>query len=335
MAKSKEQLFRYRVINSALRENAWIKTKKLKRIIEEKLLENVSIRTIQKDIKDMMEDTRLGYNAPIEYDNKNKAYRYSDRDFTIENIALQTNEINALTFYASRLQIYSGCGLFKDYSNAIQKVINGIKLKHKLNKEINVNWIVQTDTINYTIEGDFLELIIQAISEKQNISLKYQKFNINIKTKERIIPPYLLKEYKNRWYLVGYVHKDLKIKIFALDRISQLHLANGNYENYGSFDPAKYFKHSFGVTVLEGNVQEIVLQFSKEQIPYIKSLPIHPTQKILKETAKSLTISIEIIPSYELYEYILSKTPDIKVISPICVLTQVKNMLLLGIKKHP
>jgi len=65
----------------------------------------------------MKEDTRLGYYAPIEYDSKLKAYKYSDPDYSINNFSLTSEEINALQFYAECLQVFSGYKLFDSYTS--------------------------------------------------------------------------------------------------------------------------------------------------------------------------------------------------------------------------
>lgn len=332
MAKSKNQFFRHRIIDSALRENSWVKTSRLQEMIEEKLIESVDIRTVQLDIKAMKEDTRLGFNAPIEYD-KRKGYRYTDRDYSIFNFALHANEINALKFYASCLKIYSEYAIFKDFSNAIQKIVDGVSIRHSLKRETDHRLIVQTDTVSASTNSDYLATIINAIDEAVCISFDYQKYGDKMK-KNRTLEPCLLKEYKNRWYVLGNLNGDSRILTFALDRISLLEITSISFERIIDFDPEKYFKHSFGITTPNDPVEEIVLEFVSFEAPYIKSLPIHPTQKILKENKKSLRISIEVIPSYELYEFILGKTPDVKVISPRRIKEYIAKKLTEGAEAY-
>ncbi len=333
MPKSKNQFFRLRIIDSALRNNLWVKSNKLQKIIEEELLESVDVRTIQMDIKAMKEDTRLAFNAPIEYDSKNKAYRYTDRDYSILNFALNAHDINALKFYASCLKIYSEYGVFKDFSNAIQKIVDGVSIKHSLKKETNPELIVQTDTIVNSFNNEYLTMIIQAIDETSCIAFDYQKFG-DLAKKKRDLSPYLLKEYKNRWYVLGSLAGKNTVSTFALDRITSLELSISGFQKASNFDHAKYFKHSFGITTPNESVKKIVLEFSTREAPYVKSLPIHSTQEIIKETSKGLRISIEVIPSYELYEYILSKTPEIRVVTPLAIAKHIATMLEHGLGQY-
>lgn len=327
MPKTKEQSFRYRVIDAELRARPWVKTVELQRAIEALLMESVDLRTIQKDLKDMRDDTRLGYFAPVEYDTKRKAYRYTDRDYSILQFGLQASEVSALKFYASCLQLYSEYGVFKDFSNAIQKIINGISLKNTLHKDTDPALIIQTDTAANARGSDLLERIIQAIDEKTNLSFTYQKYTGEKRSQQRIISPYLLKEYKNRWYVLGMSLKDRKIKTFALDRITSLAFAPGQYNRDGGFDPAAYFKHSFGITTPDEPVEEITIKVFGSEIEYLQSLPIHPTQKIIKKTKNYLLISIRVIPSWELFEFLLGKSPNLEIISPVAIKAKLQVLL--------
>jgi ATP-dependent DNA ligase len=65
MPPIKNQTFRIKIIDELLSRHKWVKTSTIKRTIESKMMESISERTIQQDISDMKNDTRLGYDAPI------------------------------------------------------------------------------------------------------------------------------------------------------------------------------------------------------------------------------------------------------------------------------
>ncbi len=296
-------------------------------------MEEVSLRTVQMDLQAMMEDTRLNYCAPIEYDTVQKAYRYTDTTYSIQRFGLREHEIQALKFYAARMQIYSKYGMFSDFSNAIQKIVEGVSIRHALKKETRPELVVQTDTSAHFAGSEFLSIIVQAIEEGFCVEFDYKKYS-DVSEKKRIVAPYLLKEYKNRWYILGVELNAGKVQTFALDRISTLILNAKHPKGLVAFDPEHYFKYAFGITTPDKKVKRIVLEFLASQAPYIKSLPIHPTQKIILETTKFLKIEIEVIPSYELYEFILGKTPEVRVISPTGIAKIIKNALETGIKAY-
>ncbi|MBK9477847.1 MAG: WYL domain-containing protein [Bacteroidia bacterium] len=316
MAKSKDQFLRFRIIDEELRRKDWVKTSDIKTRIEGILGESVSVRTIQKDIEAMQNDSRLGYYAPIENDTRRKAHSYTDKAYSILNFRLMDAELSALTFYASSINLYKDYGIFKDFSNAIQKVVDAVSLKARLKDDVDPNLIIQTDN-NSEIKGcNFLTSLVQAILDSKIIKFTYKKF-MDKNAKEWTFKPHLLKEYKSRWYIIGYDLKD-NIKTFALDRIENVELTENFFIKNQDFNHNLYFKNSFGINRADNKkIEKILLKYTPHQSNYVESLAIHPTQQTIKKAKDgSLTISIEVVPSYELFEYLLGQADSVKIISP-------------------
>ncbi len=336
MPHTKNQTFRIKIIDDLLSRSTWVKTARIKQVIEEFLTETIAERTIQKDIYDMQHDTRLGYYAPIEYNKKRGAYTYTEKGYTIKNFSLQPEEITALQFYAECLQAFSGYKLFNSFSSGIKKVIEGVQVRKKIKPTTNPKTIIQTDTL-ITPEGhEYLEDLVYAIDNKLKCQMTYQQYG-SVQIHSRILQPLFLKEYRNRWYLLAQRLDNKELRTYALDRIKSLQLTEDPILDPYDFNPELYFKHSFGITTPDSPIEKVVLQFTKVEAPYITSLPIHPTQTIIKQTSRSLTISIEVMISYELYDFILSKTPNVKVLSPykvVKVITEKLQEALLFYKKN-
>lgn len=333
MPTVKNQTFRIRIIDELLSRNKWVKTSTIMSAVKLRMSEEVSERTIQQDITDMKEDTRLGYDAPIGYNKSKKAYTYTEEGYTIKNFKLKAEEIDALKFYAECLQVFSGYKLFDAFTSGIEKVIDGVQARKALKPSSNARLIIQTDTL-VTAKGDeFIGDIVYAIDNRRKCEIEYLPFDQK-KTAKRSILPLLLKEYRNRWYLISYRPDINKIRTYALDRIKKISLTDEIMDELTSFDPARYFNHSFGIMRPDAEVETIVLQFTKEQAPYILSLPIHKTQKVLKLTSRSLIISITVMLSYEVYEYILGKSPDVKVLKPTRLAKEIAQKLAQSTKLY-
>jgi predicted DNA-binding transcriptional regulator YafY len=157
--------------------------------------------------------------------------------------------------------------------------------------------------------------IVYAIDNRRKCVIEYLPYDKK-RVSKRALLPLLLREYRNRWYLLSFRIDLGEIRTYALDRIKKFYMTEDILGELTDFDPAKYFNHSFGITTPDTKVETITLRFNKEQIPYILSLPIHKTQKIIRQTNRSIIITISVILSYEVYEFILSKTPDVIVLSP-------------------
>jgi len=333
MSLTKNQIFRLNIIDELLTRKKWVKTKQIQQVIQERLGEKVSQRTIQNDIRELRDDSRLAYYAPIEYDNYNKAYKYSDDDYSIKNFGLRENEIIAFRFYANCLAMFSGYSLFSDFSSGLNKIIDGVSIRGKITNEQNVQRIIQTDSLIAAKGNEFLGDVVFAVDKLYKIELTYQSFDSSRATK-RTVFPYYIKEYKNRWYLLGVSAKENKLKTYAFDRIKKVDILDETFNKSVPFDADTFFKHSFGITDPNQKIEEIILRFDKKEMPYIKSLPIHTSQRIVKETGSYSDISIKVGISYELKEYILSKTPTVKVIAPISLADEISKALMHGKNKY-
>jgi predicted DNA-binding transcriptional regulator YafY len=322
MPKTKYAHARYLLINRELRRKSRVKTSDIRESIINELGFKISSRQVEKDIAAMRDDSFLQYYAPIEYDKREKAYYYTDRDFSIERFQLKEEEILALKFHAATLNQYRDYSLFKDFSSALKKVVEMVSINSRIRAETNSRLIIQTDNATEIIGIEYLAEIAAAIDRRVKVAIGYKKFE-DEKEKERVISPYLLKEYKNRWYVIGKLDNQKNISTFALDRVTYLRVLEIDYAIDPGFDAENYFQHSFGITRSDSKPEKIALMFTPSQGNYIKTLKVHPSQNIISDTKKGLKIEILVSPCYELYEFIISQGANVKVISPKWLKTKI------------
>lgn len=95
-----------------------------------------------------------------------------------------------------------------------------------------------------------LGVLFDNISNQVVIKLQYHTFT-DKETREICFHPYLLKQYNNRWYLIGAADDDGKILNFALDRIDVVTaLPEMKYKPYNE-NLAERFEDIIGVTLYE------------------------------------------------------------------------------------
>ncbi|MDB5231659.1 MAG: hypothetical protein JWN76_2464 [Chitinophagaceae bacterium] len=333
MSKFKNPGLRYLIIDRSLRRWKSVSTQTLREIIQRELDVNITLRSIQLDIETMMRPYPAGFDAPIDEDKKTHQYSYTDPAFSITTFRLKEEEIKAMRFYAACLKMYSEYSIFSSFSSGINKIVEGVNIRNRFQENRDADFIIQTDTIPNPHGAEYLSDIIEAIDEKKYMEFNYLKFSSG-EIKKRVFAPYMLKEYKNRWYVIGVERGENKITTFALDRVSEPVILDQNFSRTIEFDNEKYFTHSFGITRPDAPVEEVVLRFTKNEAPYILSLPIHKSKKLIKQQPDYTDISISVIPSYELYEYILGKTPDVTVLSPQHVKESIKNSLRKGVNLY-
>lgn len=162
-----------------------------------------------------------------------------------------------------------------------------------------------------------LEGLIYAIKNSKIITFNYTKHWEGIPHK-KVLEPYALKEFKNRWYLLANENdgKDFFLKTFGLDRVSDLEISTKTYSKQ-EFDVNQMFVNSFGIISTLGQAPEtIVLSFDCEQGKFVKSLPIHHSQKVLIDNNSEYRIELTLAPTYDFYQELLTHTGRMKIISP-------------------
>lgn len=181
----------------------------------------------------------------------------------------------------------------------------------------------------------WLNGLVHAITHQKIITLNYTKFWEGVSYK-KTLEPYALKEFRNRWYLLAN-EKDGKgffLKTFGLDRISDLEISNSSFKPE-KIDIENYFKNSFGIIYGENEeVEEIVLSFDSEQGQYIKTLPMHHSQKVLIDNDKEYRIQLTLFPTYDFEREVLSHGERVKVISPKSFKEHLQNEVKKMLKNY-
>lgn len=160
-----------------------------------------------------------------------------------------------------------------------------------------------------------LEGIIYAIKNSKTVSLQYRKYWESVSQK-KVLQPYALKEFRNRWYLLANEDngKDFHLKIFGLDRIMDFDIHNKTFTKK-EIDIDALFINSFGiVSTLNENPEKIILSFKQRQGGFVRSLPIHHSQKILIDNNEEYRIELTLVPTYDFYQELLTHAERLKIV---------------------
>jgi predicted DNA-binding transcriptional regulator YafY len=166
---------------------------------------------------------------------------------------------------------------------------------------------------------ELMEPLITAIKTKQVITFNHFNFQTE-ETKLITLHPYLLKEYRNRWYVYGENEQDKKFSVYGIERISNLELKGNYFVRQSNFDPKIEFDKIIGVTLrsFEGNypVQDIVLSMTEEQGRYFKTLPWHPNHIVLVDTEDEFRLKLHLLPNYEFMQILYQYCDKVTVLEP-------------------
>ncbi len=271
---------------------------------------NVSKRTVQLDIQ-LMRSDKLGYNAPIEVYRK-KYYRYADDGFSITNIPITENDMDVLSETVEMLKQFKDFSLFSELGGIIQRLEDTV-----YTEKTHQSAIIHLDK-NENLKGlHWLDELYQAIQKKVVLKIEYKSFkalSANVIT----FHPCLLKEFNNRWFLIGMGRKSKGMVNLALDRIVAIDYdLKTDYKNY-PFDADTFYKDVVGVTVNQGErPSNIKLWIDKHNAPYVITKPLHHSQLVEKEYDDgSVEVNIKVKINFELERLILGFGEAIEVLQP-------------------
>lgn len=178
--------------------------------------------------------------------------------------------------------------------------------------------------------------LLQAIKNKRKCTFTYEKYYDKNIT-ERWVSPLGLKEFDKRWYLVAKDQKDDQIKSFALDRMQHLSILEQKFKAERNFNLNSYFEHCFGI-IKPGNIHEqpqsVLLSFTGEKGKFIKSLPLHHSQRIVADLEQKLTISLHLYITYDFIMELLSHGNDVTVESPTSLQNALKEILSKNLQNY-
>jgi hypothetical protein len=328
MAINKLALIRYKTIDDCLKNRfrKWTLDDIIEKVAQ-RLYElggittGVSKRTIQADIQ-LMRSDKLGYNAPIIVQDK-RFYTYEDPNFSITKAPINNADVDKMKEIVGVLKQFNAFNYFDEMSDMIARLENNL---YKNTNQSGNN--IQLEG-NKLVKGlAFIPPLYQAILNKKALLIAYKSFKAK-EAQQQIYYPYLLKEYRNRWFLISKAKKGTILLTLALDRIVEFQeLPNEEFRPYQGVDFDRYFSDTIGVTKSEKDrAQKVILEFDNYHAPYVITKPLHDSQVILSKNEKTTTFRIDVVLNYELEREILGFGECVKVHAPRLLVHKVKKRL--------
>ena len=326
MSVNKLALMRYKVIDECLknRYRKWTLDDLIIKVADalydhEGITTGVSKRTIQADIQ-LMRSDKLGYNAPIVIQDR-KFYAYSDAAYSITQVPINNADIEKMKDIVGLLKQFNGFSYFEDMSDMIAR------LENNLNKTTNrTGNCIQLEQ-NTLVKGlEHITPLYNAILHRKPLLIEYKSFKAE-KPQQQIYHPYLLKEHRNRWFLIARNRNSPLLVTLALDRIIDFQqLGKEVFLPYEGIGLDRYYSELLGVTRSERDrPMKVRLLVNSAHAPYVLTKPLHPSQKVIKEDAQGTTIRIDVVLNFELEKEILSFGEHMTVIAPRLLANKIKR----------
>ena len=299
MPKNKSAATRYRVIDQMLNDKRkpFPNLEQLAAKCSSVLGLDVSTSTIEKDIRAMREQAPKGYSAPIVYSKVEGGYVYGEVGFSIAELNLNEEEWSALQFASQLLYHYKEVPIFSNFKNAIERINTRFALDIDGDDKV-LDELVQFEKSVHTKGMDLIESIYEAIKNKQTIQFKYKNIYKGKSSAASLIP-YLIKENRNRWYVIGWSEEKEKYTTYALDRITELVILNNVYKRRSDFNASTFFQHSTGIMESNTKPEEVLLTILKPISDLVLLEPLHSTQKLIIEKTDRVQISLKVLLNEE------------------------------------
>ena len=173
----------------------------------------------------------------------------------------------------------------------------------------------------------FLTEIIRALRENKVISFSYQSFDRDNPTQHTFLP-YALKLFRQRWYIVGRSLDNEKILTFATDRLDSLIVEEQTFKYPNDFDINDYYRDSFGIIIEDGiPCEHIVIKVASSQVKYLRSLPLHHSQRETVITPEYSIVEYDLKPTYDFEQEILSHREDFEILKPASLRDRIKSIV--------
>ena len=174
---------------------------------------------------------------------------------------------------------------------------------------------------------EYLQPIINAMKQDHKLIMTYRKFG-QPTGYTLTIEPYAIKVFKQRWYLLANDEKHHRPTIYALDRIASLEETDERFIYPSDFDTELFFRDSYGVICgTDIKPQKILIRAYHPYANYLRTLPIHHSQKEIRHTNEYTDFEFYLRPTFDFRQELLSQGDEMEVLRPANFREEMKGVM--------
>lgn len=265
----------------------------------------------------------------------------------VKNDVIGGSPLNRVSFYRHKDAILNMFGINIDCEQKTYKYY--ISNPEVINDDSIERWMLSTLTVSTALSDstsirgriilesapageEFLEPVIRAMKNNHRLRMGYQKFKAEgyVKT----ICPYVLKRFDQRWYLLA-LNDENEMRIYALDyRMNMMETTGETFEMPQDFSPEEYFAEYFGVYTADIPLAHVVVRAYDWTPNYLRSLPLHHSQRELESGNDYTDFSFDIRPTDDFLHELLHHVDGIEVLEPANVRDRAIEMLENTLKRY-
>lgn len=173
----------------------------------------------------------------------------------------------------------------------------------------------------------YLAVVLKSLRESRVLHISYRNFSgrgydgIDVE-------PLCVKLFKRRWYMLVRMSSNGHLRIFSLDRVQEMEVTERHFIYPEDFSAQAFFEPYFGISALSGETpQQIIFRAYAELPGYLRSLPMHRSQKVLSQNDNYTEFSLKAAPTFEFIQEILLHREQIEIISPASLRDKIKRII--------
>ena len=277
-------------------------------------------RVSQSAIKQDIAYLKDVYAAPIVYSRNPKGYHYTHPFNLAASVTLTDKDLTALHTAVATLNQFRHLSLFEGLRGTVDKIDKAVRFRTNATDDFGQHLLFES--VPYAKGSEHVEVFLQAIHRQGVVQFDHQRFDTEV-TKTHRLFPYVIKEHRNRWYVVGWQLDYQSIRVFGLDRVigSSIHvLANGCEAPL--FDADAYFQRAMGVAVYDDPAEDVILSFTRQQGLHFRAQPFYPfpEEAILVDNEDEFRVKLTIVINNELLFELARLGDSVKVLSPLSLI---------------
>ncbi len=207
------------------------------------------------------------------------------------------------------------------------------------------NWMLSTLSVNSVLseskgvydrillehipsDGENLHKFIDAMKKGVRIRVNYRRYGAEAYTSAMMLDPFFVRLFNKRWYgLVKFPEPTGNLFTLAFDRIVSLELTNEKFEYDKDFDPASWFKDSYGIVRdPEVPVEKVVIRAFGKEVNYLRDLPLHHSQREVIAEREHSDFEMTLSPTADFFSPLLARGSAIKILEPQWLADEIKRL---------
>lgn len=242
----------------------------------------------------------------------------TEENYTISQRTFQREVIDIKAIYGIEIKFNKKEGKYEllEEDGGEEQTFDRIFESFELLSALNISNHIGKKIIlepNASSGTEHMKGILNAIDKNVLLSFQHKSYSKKEPT-QRKVQPIIIKEVKHRWYLICLDVEKNEIRNFGLDRISNLKILEEKGKKL-TLNLSQYYEHSIGIETYE-KAEKIIIECSPYQAKFLKSLPIHPSQRAVNESNEKCSFELFVHPTNEFIMELFKYNSTIKIIEP-------------------